>query len=93
VFGTILDILDNVFFYSTFTNLIFFSVLTGGGCCDSYEIMVIASDGGEPPKSGSMIVSIKVVDVNDNAPLFDNSTYEVTHHHRRRKCTPPDFDT
>jgi len=65
--------------------LIFFSVLTGGGCCDSYEIMVIASDGGEPPKSGSMIVSIKVVDVNDNAPLFDNSTYEVTHHHRRRK--------
>jgi len=43
----------------------------------SYEIMVIASDGGDPPKSGSMIVNIKVVDANDNAPVFDNSTYEV----------------
>jgi len=39
--------------------------------------MVIASDGGDPAKSGSMIVSIKVVDANDNAPVFDNSTYEV----------------
>ena len=38
---------------------------------------MIASDGGDPPKSGSMVVSIKVVDVNDNAPVFDNSTYEV----------------
>ena len=47
------------------------------GCRFSYEVMVIASDGGDPPKSGSMIVSIKVVDANDNAPVFDNSTYEV----------------
>jgi len=40
---------------------------------------VVASDGGDPPKSGSMVVSIKVVDVNDNSPVFDNSTYEVRH--------------
>jgi len=39
--------------------------------------MVIASDGGDPPKSGSMVVSIKVDDVNDNVPIFENSTYEV----------------
>ena len=50
-------------------------------CCFSYEVMVIASDDGDPPKSGSMIVSIKVVDVNDNFPVFDNSTYEVGHHY------------
>jgi len=43
----------------------------------SYEVMVIASDGGDPPKSGSMVVSIKIVDVNDHAPVFDNATYEV----------------
>jgi len=46
-------------------------------CCFSYEVIVIASDGDDPPKSGSMVVSIKVVDVNDNAPVFSNSTYEV----------------
>jgi len=50
-------------------------------CYFSYEIVVIASDGGDPAKSGSMIVSIKVVDVNDNIPIFDNSTYEVRYHH------------
>ena len=34
-------------------------------------------DGGNPPKSGSILVDISVADVNDNAPLFDNDTYEV----------------
>ena len=62
--------------------------------CFSYEIMVIASDGGDPPKSGSMIVNIKVVDANDNAPVFDNSTYEVvslvssTELHKRLELAP-----
>lgn len=42
-----------------------------------YELVVVASDGGDPPKSGSTIVNITVVDVNDNAPVFDNETYEV----------------
>lgn len=44
---------------------------------DSYEITVVATDGGDPPKSGSLIVNITVIDVNDNSPIFDNSTYEV----------------
>ena len=42
-----------------------------------YEVVVVAIDGGDPPKSGSTILNISVLDVNDNAPLFDNDTYEV----------------
>jgi len=38
---------------------------------------VVALDGGNPPKSGSILVDISVADVNDNAPVFDNDTYEV----------------
>lgn len=37
----------------------------------------MALDGGNPPKSGSILVDILVADVNDNAPVFDNDTYEV----------------
>ena len=43
-----------------------------------YEVRVIALDGGDPPKSGYMDVKIHVQDVNDNGPVFLNSTYEVT---------------
>lgn len=42
-----------------------------------YEVVVVAIDGGEQPKSGSTILNITVLDVNDNAPIFDNDTYEV----------------
>ena len=34
-------------------------------------------DGGHPPKSGAMDLTIVIQDTNDNAPVFDNSTYEV----------------
>jgi len=42
-----------------------------------YQVAVVALDRGTPPKSGSILVDISVADVNDNAPLFDNETYEV----------------
>ena len=38
---------------------------------------VIAMDGGYPPKSGAMDLTILIQDTNDNAPVFDNNTYEV----------------
>ncbi len=38
---------------------------------------VIAVDGGQPPKSGAMDLTILIQDTNDNAPVFANSTYEV----------------
>lgn len=44
---------------------------------DSYQLTVLAVDGGEPPKSGSVIVNITITDANDNSPVFTNNTYEV----------------
>jgi len=40
-------------------------------------VTVLAVDGGDPPKTGSVVVNISVLDANDNNPQFDNSSYEV----------------
>ena len=45
---------------------------------DYYNMKVIAYDGGNPPLSGSIDVTITVMDTNDHDPIFDNSTYDVT---------------
>ena len=45
---------------------------------DSYEMRVIAYDGGNPPKTGSLTIKIVILDVNDNSPRFDNATYAVS---------------
>ena len=44
----------------------------------SYLIEVIAFDGGEPAKSGSVVVNVSVEDSNDNLPQFNRTTYEAT---------------
>lgn len=44
----------------------------------SYEFKVIAYDGGSPPKTGQLAISIKVIDVNDHAPSFEEEQYNVT---------------
>lgn len=44
---------------------------------DSYRLKVVAYDGGSPPKSGSLVVNIKVIDANDNDPVFKNKSYEA----------------
>ncbi|XP_052597939.1 protocadherin-3-like [Peromyscus californicus insignis] len=40
-------------------------------------LTLTAVDGGSPPKSGATTVRIEVVDINDNAPQFVQSLYEV----------------
>ena len=43
-----------------------------------FTMEVVATDGGEPPLSGSMMVDITIIDSNDNNPEFENATYNIT---------------
>nr|XP_049607648.1 protocadherin alpha-8-like [Syngnathus scovelli] len=43
----------------------------------SHSLVLTAIDGGKPQKSGHMNISITVLDVNDNTPVFSHDTYSV----------------
>ncbi|KAM4585629.1 protocadherin-19 isoform 7-T7 [Fundulus diaphanus] len=42
-----------------------------------YTYEISAEDGGEPPKIGAVQLNIKVIDSNDNNPVFDEPVYTV----------------
>nr|XP_037862713.1 protocadherin gamma-B2 isoform X3 [Chlorocebus sabaeus] len=42
-----------------------------------YNLTITATDGGKPPLSSSIIVTLHISDVNDNAPLFQQTSYMV----------------
>ncbi|KAM6455396.1 protocadherin alpha-C2-like isoform 1-T1 [Liasis olivaceus] len=42
------------------------------------QLMLVALDGGNPAKSATAQISVQVLDINDNRPEFDHSTYVVT---------------
>ncbi len=42
-----------------------------------YQVTLLALDKGSPPKTGSVLVNITVVDGNDHRPYFENTTYSV----------------
>ncbi|XP_021563258.1 protocadherin Fat 4, partial [Carlito syrichta] len=44
----------------------------------SYQVEILASDLGVPQLSSSVILTVCVHDVNDNPPVFDQLSYEVT---------------
>ncbi|GAB1603894.1 protocadherin beta-15-like [Argonauta hians] len=66
---------------------------------DHYYFQIIAMDGGSPPKQGMLKVYIKVLDINDNLPIFDQGVYNISidNKHRIRKAltrlTAKDLDT
>ncbi|XP_062332137.1 protocadherin alpha-3-like [Osmerus eperlanus] len=43
----------------------------------SHTLVLTAIDGGKPPKSGTMEIQVKVLDVNDNPPIFSKDVYSV----------------
>ncbi|XP_037124749.1 protocadherin-16-like isoform X1 [Syngnathus acus] len=45
---------------------------------DSYDLRVMATDSGTPPLQAESSFTIRVTDVNDNPPLFDQRTYRQT---------------
>ncbi|XP_054647586.1 protocadherin alpha-13-like isoform X19 [Dunckerocampus dactyliophorus] len=45
---------------------------------DTHSLLVTAADGGKPPRSGTLNVSIIVLDSNDNRPIFTQDNYQIT---------------
>lgn len=41
------------------------------------QLVLTAVDGGSPARSGTAQITVQVLDVNDNAPIFDRTTYKV----------------
>ncbi|XP_053319414.1 protocadherin gamma-C5-like isoform X14 [Spea bombifrons] len=44
---------------------------------DEHRLVLTAIDGGEPTRSGSCQITVVVLDINDNAPVFDQLVYKV----------------
>ncbi|XP_041123102.1 protocadherin alpha-13-like isoform X7 [Polyodon spathula] len=43
-----------------------------------HNLLLTAFDGGKPPRSDSINITVSVVDINDNPPVFDQQVYKVT---------------
>ncbi|TSK45899.1 Protocadherin gamma-A11 [Bagarius yarrelli] len=45
---------------------------------EEHELILTAFDGGNPQKSGTVKITVTVLDVNDNSPVFSQSVYRVS---------------
>ncbi|XP_067852701.1 protocadherin beta-14-like [Heptranchias perlo] len=44
----------------------------------THQLTLTAIDGGTPQRSGTTLITINVFDINDNAPVFEQSVYQIT---------------
>lgn len=44
---------------------------------DYYELIVEATDGAVDPRRSTLTLAIKVLDIDDNSPVFTNASYTV----------------
>ncbi|XP_062258828.1 protocadherin-8 [Platichthys flesus] len=44
----------------------------------SYTVELVATDGGNPHRSGSTKITVRVTDFNDNSPVFDQNSFSVS---------------
>ena len=45
----------------------------------SITFVVMATDQGQPPLTGTTVVTVNVIDVNDNCPYYSENDKEVTY--------------
>ncbi|XP_064422983.1 protocadherin beta-16-like [Latimeria chalumnae] len=45
---------------------------------NEYNLTLIATDGGSPQRSGTAMIHIVILDINDNAPMFSQAVYKVS---------------
>ncbi|XP_076861955.1 protocadherin gamma-A8-like isoform X18 [Brachyhypopomus gauderio] len=73
---------ENVPFKLKSTTNNFFSLVTDAYLDrereSGYNISVSCADDGSPSLSSSVVLSLKISDVNDNAPVFERSSYEAS---------------
>ncbi|KAM4621314.1 protocadherin beta-16-like [Polymixia lowei] len=72
---------DNIPFIMKSTSNNFYSLVTDGDLdrerASEYNISVTCSDEGVPSLSSSVTLTLQISDVNDNAPVFEKSSYEA----------------
>ena len=56
------------------TGVIYTNVMLDRENVSSYQLFVVATDNGVPPRNGMAVVQITVTDINDNAPEFAQDT-------------------
>ncbi|KAM8847848.1 protocadherin beta-15-like isoform 3-T3 [Synchiropus picturatus] len=42
------------------------------------SFVLVATDGGSPPRSGTAVIQVTVLDANDNAPIFSQAVYKAS---------------
>uniref|UniRef100_A0A7E4W680 Cadherin domain-containing protein n=2 Tax=Panagrellus redivivus TaxID=6233 RepID=A0A7E4W680_PANRE len=82
-YATVGGNVNNVFRLSTskLNNALYVDLVVNGQLDreyrDRYDLVIEATDGGDPPKNGRLTVHVLVLDANDNAPEFSQSRYSA----------------